>query len=35
MVESGKEILHYFVDKAGDPTLFNSKGRIIIRQLTK
>jgi hypothetical protein len=27
-----KETLHYFVDEAGDPTLFDRKGRIIIDQ---
>ena len=25
-----KSVIHYFVDEAGDPTLFNRKGRIVI-----
>ena len=25
-----KSVLHYFVDEAGDPTLFNAKGRLIV-----
>jgi hypothetical protein len=27
-----KETIHYFVDEAGDPTLFDRKGRIIINE---
>lgn len=27
--EEEKSVIHYFVDEAGDPTLFNRKGRII------
>ncbi|MEA3412574.1 MAG: DUF3800 domain-containing protein [Pseudomonadota bacterium] len=30
MVEAEKETIHYFVDEAGDPTLFNRKGHIIV-----
>ncbi len=30
VVEAEKETLHYFVDEAGDPTLFDRKGRIIV-----
>ena len=30
MADVEKEIIHYFVDEAGDPTLFNRKGRIIV-----
>ncbi len=29
MNEAEKEIIHYFVDEAGDPALFNRKGQII------
>ena len=32
MAEAGKETIHYFVDEAGDPTLFNRKGRIIVNE---
>jgi len=28
--EAEKNTIHYFVDEAGDPTLFNRRGRIII-----
>ncbi|MCY2930579.1 MAG: DUF3800 domain-containing protein [Planctomycetota bacterium] len=28
--ETGKATIHYFVDEAGDPTLFDAKGRIIV-----
>ena len=27
--EAAKRIIHYFMDEAGNPTLFNRKGRII------
>ncbi|MEW8333947.1 MAG: hypothetical protein AB2692_23665, partial [Candidatus Thiodiazotropha sp.] len=30
MTESAGDTLHYFVDEAGDPTLFNRKGHLII-----
>jgi len=30
VTEAKKETVHYFVDEAGDPTLFNRKGRIIV-----
>ncbi len=30
MVEAEKETIHYFVDEAGDPTLFDRNGRIIV-----
>lgn len=32
MADSERQIIHYFVDEAGDPTLFNSKGRIIVNE---
>ena len=32
MAEGGRETIHYFVDEAGDPTLFNRKGRIIVNE---
>ena len=32
MNQNDKEIIHYFVDEAGDPTLFDRKGRIIINE---
>ncbi len=28
--EAEKSAIHYFVDEAGDPTLFNRKGQLII-----
>lgn len=30
MTEAAKDTIHYFVDEAGDPTLFNRKGHLII-----
>ena len=30
MTNAEKEMIHYFVDEAGDPSLFNRKGRIIV-----
>lgn len=30
MAQTEQETIHYFVDEAGDPTLFNRKGRIIV-----
>lgn len=32
MADPGKETIHYFVDEAGDPTLFNRKGRVIVNE---
>jgi hypothetical protein len=32
MAEADKETIYYFVDEAGDPTLFNRKGRIIVNE---
>jgi hypothetical protein len=32
MNQQEKETIHYFVDEAGDPTLFDRKGRIIINE---
>lgn len=32
MTESESQILHFFVDEAGDPALFDSKGRILVGQ---
>ncbi len=29
-IENGSEILHYFVDEAGDPTIFDGKGRVLV-----
>ena len=30
MSETAKDTIHYFVDEAGDPVLFNRKGRLIV-----
>ena len=27
---AGRSVLHYFVDEAGDPTLFSGNGRILV-----
>jgi len=31
LLEKAPSVRHYFVDEAGDPTLFNSKGKVIIQ----
>lgn len=32
MAEPGRQTIHYFVDEAGDPTLFDRRGRVIVSQ---